>query len=65
MTTNDRATVSRMVIYGAMVILFAAICLGAQQGAPPVYLAVGFIGEVILVATAHLSSMIEKYGHAG
>ena len=65
MTSHERAAVSRWMIYGAMVILFAAICLGAQQGAPPIYLAVGFIGEVILVATAHLSSMIEKYGHAG
>lgn len=65
MRTNERAAISRMVIYGAMVVLFAAICLGAHRGAPPIYLAVGFIGEVILVATAHLSTMIEKYGRAG
>jgi hypothetical protein len=52
-------------IYSAMVILFAAICVGAQRGAPPIYLAVGFIGEVILVSTAHLSTMIERYGRPG
>ena len=65
MASHDKATISRAVIYAAMVVLLAAICIGAQRGAPPVYLAVGFIGEVILVATAHLSSMIEKYGRAG
>lgn len=65
MSTNDRATVSRTVIYTAMVILFGAICVGAHQGASPIYLAVGFIGEVILVSTAHLSSMIEQHSRTG
>ena len=62
MTTSERTVVSRAMIYAAMFVLFAAICIGAYRSAPPIYLAVGFIGEVVLVATAHLSSMIEKYG---
>lgn len=65
MTTSERTLVSRTMIYSAMFILFAAICIGAYRNAPPIYLAVGFIGEVILVATAHLSSMIERHSRAG
>jgi hypothetical protein len=49
-------------IYTAMVVLFAGIFFGAYWGAAPIYLAVGFIGELILGATAHLSTMIEHYG---
>lgn len=52
--------VSRRVIYVAMVVLLAAIFVGAHRGAPPIYLAVGFIGEIILVSTAHLSSVIQQ-----
>ena len=50
-----------------MMILLVGIFIGAFRGAPPVYLAVGFIGEIILGATAHLSTMIERYGspHTG
>ena len=50
----------RTVIYVAMVVLLAAIFIGAANEAPPVFLAVGFIAEVILVATAHLSSVIQQ-----
>ena len=50
----------RAVIYTAMVVLLAAIFIGAANQAPPIFLAVGFIAEVILVATAHLSSVIQK-----
>ena len=64
MTDNENTVVSRTVIYVAMLVLLTAICIGAYRNAPPIYLAVGFIGEVILVATAHLSSMIEKHGRS-
>ncbi len=57
-------TNSRVVIYTAMVFLLSAILFGATLNAPPIYLAVGFIGEIILVATAHLSTMIERFGVA-
>lgn len=62
--TYDKATCSRSMIYIAMLVVLTAICIGAYRGAAPIYLAVGFIGEVILVATAHLSSMIEKHGRS-
>ncbi|HUU82157.1 MAG TPA: hypothetical protein VM243_01515 [Phycisphaerae bacterium] len=62
MTQKTNVTSSRAVIYFAMAVLLATICIAAFWGAPPVYLAVCFIGEIILVATAHLSSMIEHYG---
>lgn len=52
--------VPRAVIYIAMIVLLAAIFVGAVRNAPPIYLAVGFIAEVILVATAHLSSIIQS-----
>ena len=65
MTPDQRTTVSRTMLYTAMAVVLAAICVGAYRDAPPIYLAVGFIGEVILVATAHLSSMIEKRGRLG
>jgi len=45
-----------------MAALLVAIILGAYRHSPPIYLAVGFIGEIILVATVHLSSLIERYG---
>ena len=51
---------SRTYIYGAMILLVVIILFAAFQNAPPIYLAVGFIGEIILGATAHLSSMIER-----
>ena len=50
----------RAVIYLAMIVLLAAIFVGAANQAPPIFLAVGFIAEVILVATAHLSSVIQQ-----
>ena len=53
---------SRTLIYGSMVLMLAAIAVGGSRGAPPVYLAVGFLGEIILGATAHLSTMIEQNG---
>ena len=62
--TNEKTDSTRVLIYFAMFVLLTAICVGAYRGAPPIYLAVGFIGEVILVATAHLSSMIEKHGRS-
>ncbi len=66
MIRNDNFTVSRKVLYLAMVVLLVAIFIGARRGAPPIYLAVGFIGEIILVATVHLSSAIQRYsGLAG
>lgn len=53
--------VPRAVIYIAMVVLLGAIFIGAYRNAPPIYLAVGFIAEVILVATAHLSSVLQRH----
>ena len=53
---------SRTYIYAAMILLLAIIIFAAFRGAPPIYLAVGFIGEIVLGATAHLSSMIERFG---
>jgi hypothetical protein len=50
------------VIYVAMVVLLASIFIGAYRQAPPIYLAVAFIGEIILVSTAHLSSVIQHFG---
>ena len=61
MTEKNALTMfPRTVIYTAMVVLLAAIFVGAANEAPPVFLAVGFIAEVILVATAHLSSVIQQ-----
>ncbi|MHC4063166.1 MAG: hypothetical protein ACYSUQ_14735 [Planctomycetota bacterium] len=62
MTTSEQATVSRSLLYVAMIVLLGAILFGAYRSSPPIYLAVGFICEIILVATVHLSSMIERYG---
>ncbi len=58
---NAMTVFPRAVIYVAMVVLLAAIFVGAANQAPPIFLAVGFIAEVILVATAHLSSVIQQY----
>ena len=60
---NEKTAVTifpRTVIYVAMVVLLAAIFIGAANQAPPIFLAVGFIAEVILVATAHLSSVLQQ-----
>jgi hypothetical protein len=62
MNATQNSNVPRTLFYVAMVVLLIAIFIGAYRNAPPIYLAVGFLGEVILVATAHLSSMIEKHG---
>ena len=55
---------TRKVIYAAMIILLCAIAVAARNEADPIYLAVGLIGEIILVATAHLSSVIQHYGRS-
>lgn len=47
-------------IYAAMVILLLVIVAAARRDAHPIFLAVGLIGEIILVATAHLSSVIQQ-----
>ena len=65
MTTQSNLAISRAVIYIAMVVMLAAIAVGAYHNAPPIFLAVGFIGEIILVSTAHLSSVIEHHGVPG
>lgn len=62
MTAYSRTTVSRTVIYFAMLVMLAVILFGAYGGAHPTMLAVGLIGELILVSTAHLSSVIEQHG---
>ncbi len=63
MSAIDNVPISRRVLYLAMLVLLMAIFIGAQRGAPPVYLAVGFIGEIILVATVHLSSVLQQFTH--
>ena len=62
MPHSDTVTVSRKLLYLAMAALLVAIFVGAAHDAPPIYLAVGFIGEIILVSTVHLSSVIQQYG---
>ena len=61
MKDSTNTTSSRALIYGAMIALLVAIFVGAYRGAEPVYLAVAFIGEVILVSTAHLSGVIRQH----
>ena len=61
-TNSTSAVVTRKIIYLAMVVLLIAIFVGAYRNAPPIYLAVAFVGEIILVSTAHLSSVIQQYG---
>jgi len=63
MSAIDNVPISRRVLYLAMLVLLMAIFIGAQRGAAPVYLAVGFIGEIILVATVHLSSVLHEFTH--
>ena len=65
MTTRNNLVISRTVIYIAMVIMLVTIAIGAYHDAPPILLAVGFIGEIVLVSTAHLSSVIEQRGVPG
>ena len=62
MNNHTSPLVTREVLYVAMFVLLAAIFCAAYWGAPPIYIAVGFIAEIILVATAHLSCMIQQYG---
>ena len=62
MTDDTRPVFPRKILYVAMVMLLVAIFVGALGGAPPIYLAVGFIAEIILIATAHLSSVIQQSG---
>jgi len=62
MAAQKKGMLSRKVIYFAMAVLLAAIFLGAYRNTSPIFLAVGFIGEIILVSTAHLSSVIQECG---
>ena len=62
MTAPDEAHHSRVLLYVAMAVLLGAIIIGAYYDASPIFLAVGLIGEIVLGATAHLSTMIERYG---
>lgn len=61
MKSNTDVWGSRTIVYLAMVVVLIAIFVGASRGAAPVYLAVGFICEVILASTAHLSSVIQQH----
>lgn len=60
MNPKPNPVVSRELIYLSMVVILVAIFIGAMRGASPIYLAVGFIGEIILVATVHLSSVLQR-----
>ena len=60
MTSHPIPIVSRRLLYASMAVLLVAIFIGAYRGAAPVYLAVGFIGEIVLVSTAHLSSVMQQ-----
>lgn len=60
MTAQMDVHVTRKLIYVAIIVLLAAIYVGAAKGVSPIYLAVGFISEIILVCTVHLSSVIQK-----
>ena len=62
MTNEAPPTITRKAIYFAMFVLLAVICIGAYRQTHPIYLAVGFIGELMLVSTAHLSSVIQSSG---
>ena len=53
---------SRSIIYFAMIIMLIVVLYGAYGNADPILLAVGLIGELILVSTAHLSWAIEHFG---
>lgn len=57
--------VSRKLLYFSMAFVLAAIFFGAYHGTSPIYLAVGFIGEIILMSTAHLSSVVQHCGIGG
>jgi len=61
MAYSDNSTISRKWLYLAMAVLLVAIFIGASRGASPIYLAVGFIGEIILMSTVHLSAVIQQY----
>ena len=60
MKSQSTVAGERGILYLAMILLIFAICLGAYYQAAPTYLAVAFIGEIILGATAHLSSVIQQ-----
>jgi hypothetical protein len=59
MHRNGNLAISRTLIYVAMFALLIGVFVGAYAGASPILLAVGFIGEIILVSTVHLSSAIQ------
>ncbi len=61
-TKSTASIISRKAFYAAMIILLAAIFLGAYRQVPPVFLAVAFIAEVVLVCTVYLGTMIQQHG---
>ncbi len=62
MTNDAPPAITRKAIYLAMFVLLTVICIGAYRQTHPIYLAVGFIGELMLVSTAQLSSFIQSSG---
>ncbi len=60
MSDRKHQSTSRAIVYCAMLVLLVGIFIGAFSGAPSIFLAVGFIGEIVLGATAHLSTVIEQ-----
>jgi hypothetical protein len=54
------ANFTRRLLYFAIFLVLVAIFIGASRDVSPVYLAVGFISEIILVCTVHLSSVIQS-----
>lgn len=60
MTGKTSRVLSREILYVSMIIVLIATFIGAIRGASPVYLAVGLIGEIVLLSTAHLSTMIQQ-----
>ena len=60
MNSQSDATFTRRLLYFAIVIVLIAIFVGASREANPIYLAVGFISEIILVCTVHISSVIQR-----
>lgn len=65
MTQPPVHLVSRKLLYFSMLFVLGAIFFGAYHDAPPIYLAVGFIGEIVLMSTAHLSSVVQHCGLSG
>ena len=66
MTTpkSTASTITRKMFYAAMFLLVLAIFVGASRGVPPIFLAVAFIGEIILASAVYLGAVIERNGVA-